>query len=398
MADSPGPGESPGTSLAKKGPDLPSEDPITSRSTSGWMLISALLMTISIAWALYDEAFGQRPWKGMQREFVSRYARYLESIKENAGKSEAEIRESPEYQKLDEEEKAARAAIKDEDAKITAEVNLIQRKLDAVTEPFQNQRGHLTVINYNVETAKESAKQRYRDQAKAKREEIVKVEVPKDDAQSMEEQSFNYEQLEKFYDTLRESKSQLLAKKAELLKTPADIGKRREAYLRNQLIGLGPAAIDGLISKTKSYDYSILGHQISVGAYEIVDRCEVCHAGIREPLEIKASDMAPDGPGGEPDKFARAFVSHPNREIFQAHSPEKFGCASCHWGNGRATTSETKGHGRHRFWLWPMFEKENTEAGCQQCHARDRVTQGASTLNLGRDLVFRARLPGLSSL
>ena len=33
-----------------------------------------------------------------------------------------------------------------------------------------------------------------------------------------------------------------------------------------------------------------------------------------------------------------------------------------------------------------MFEKENTEAGCQQCHARDRVTQGAEVLNLGRDL------------
>ena len=33
-----------------------------------------------------------------------------------------------------------------------------------------------------------------------------------------------------------------------------------------------------------------------------------------------------------------------------------------------------------------MFEKENTEAGCQQCHARDRVTDGANTLNLGRDL------------
>ena len=96
--------------------------------------------------------------------------------------------------------------------------------------------------------------------------------------------------------------------------------------------------------------------------------------------------MAPDGPGKEPDSWARAFVSHPNREILQVHNPEKFGCASCHWGNGRATTNDHKGHGRHRFWLWPMFEKENTEAGCQQCHARDRVTQGAEVLNLGRDL------------
>ena len=92
MADSPGPGES----LVKRDQDLPAEDPIVGRSTSGWMLVSALLLTISIAWALYDEAFGQRPWKGMQQEFVARYTRYLDSIKGNAEKSEAEIKESPE--------------------------------------------------------------------------------------------------------------------------------------------------------------------------------------------------------------------------------------------------------------------------------------------------------------
>ena len=178
----------------------------------------------------------------------------------------------------------------------------------------------------------------------------------------------------------------ILGKQAELLKEPSELAKKRDDYLKNQLIGLGPAQIEGLKNKVANYDYSILGHQLSVGAYDIVDRCEVCHAGVREPLNIKASDMAPDGPGGEPDSLARAFVSHPNREIFQTHNPEKFGCASCHWGNGRATTTITKGHGRHRFWLWPMFEKENTQAGCQQCHARDRVTQGAEVLNLGRDL------------
>ena len=78
------------------------------------MLVSALLMTISIAWALYDEAFGQRPWKGMQREFVSRYTKYLDSIKADAGKSEAEIKESPEYQQLDDAEKAARDEVQPE--------------------------------------------------------------------------------------------------------------------------------------------------------------------------------------------------------------------------------------------------------------------------------------------
>jgi cytochrome c2 len=377
----------PGESLVKKEPDLPADDPIVSRSSSGWMLVSALLMTISIAWALYDEAFGQRPWKGMQREFVSRYTRYLDSIKANAGKSEKEIKESAEYQQLDAEASAAREAIEPQSKEIDARVALVQKKLNAITEPFQNQRGRLTVINYNVETAKdEAAKKRYRDQAEAKRQEEVEVELPTDDGKSVETKRLKYLELEGLYETLRDEKAKQLGQKAELLKEPTKLAKKRDDYLKNHLIGLGPAAIEGIKNKTANYDYSILGHQISVGAYEIVDRCEVCHAGIREPLELKAADLAPDGPGKEPDSFARAFVSHPNREVLQVHNPEKFGCASCHWGNGRATTNDTKGHGRHRFWLWPMFEKENTEAGCQQCHSRDRVTQGADTLNRGRDL------------
>jgi cytochrome c2 len=381
VADSPGPGES----LVKREQDLPAQDPIVSRSTSGWMLVSALLLTISIAWALYDEAFGQRPWKGMQQEFVARYTRYLDSIKANAGKSESEIKESPEYQQLDAQAQAAREQIDPEYKDLEARVRTIQRKLDAITDPFQNQRGRLTVINYNIETAEGSAKDRYRRQAEEKRKEKVEVDLPEDNG-TVKTQEFDYAGLEKLYDDLREEKARYLGQQAELLKTPSELAKKRDEYLKSQLIGLGPAAIEGLKNKVANYDYSILGHQLSVGAYDIVDRCEVCHAGIREPLNIKASDMAPDGPGKTPDSLARAFVSHPNREIFLNHNPEKFGCSSCHWGNGRATTTITKGHGRHRFWLWPMFEKENTEAGCQQCHARDRVTQGAEVLNLGRDL------------
>jgi len=383
VADSPAPGES----LIKREADLPANDPIVSRSTSGWMLVCALLMTLSIAWALYDEAFGQRPWKGMQKEFVSRYAHYLDRIKANAGKSETEIKESPEYQQLDEAEKAARAEVDPEIKQIDSEVAVIQRKLDAVTDPFQNQRGRLTVINYNIETANGSAKERYRRQAEAKKQEIVSVDMPSDDGKSTTTQKFDYAKLEAFYNDLRDKKAERLGRKAELLKTPSELGKKRDDYLKNQLIGLGPVAIEGLKTKMASYDYSILGHQISVNAYNIVDRCEVCHAGIREPLELTPASLV--GPSGQPDSLSRAFVSHPNREILQLHNPEKFGCASCHWGNGRATTSDVKGHGRHRFWLWPMFEKENTEAGCQQCHAKDRVTQGAETLNLGRDLFMQ---------
>jgi cytochrome c2 len=320
----------------------------------------------------------------LQLSFVSRYTRYLDSIKNVAGKSETEIKESPEYHELDAQEKAARESVQPEIDQIDADVRITQAKLDAITDPFQNQRGRLTVINYNVETTDGSAKERWRQRAEAKKQEVVTIEVPSDDGKSMKEEQFDYAKLEKTYNDLRDHKSDRLSRKAELLKSPSELAKKRDDYLKNHLIGLGPVAIAGLKTKMANYDYSILGHQISVNAYNIVDRCEVCHAGIREPLDIKPASMK-DAHGNE-DTMSRAFVSHPNKEILQLHNPEKFGCASCHWGNGRATTTEEKGHGRHRFWLWPMFEKENTEAGCQQCHARDRVTQGAETLNLGRDL------------
>ena len=386
MADAPGSGELPSESLVKRQPELPLEDPISSRSSSSWMLISALLLTATLVWALWDEAFGQRPWKSMQKEFVSRYTTYLNSIKSKSKESEDEIKQSPEYQQLNDDAQAAMDQVKPDVDQITQEVDRIQKKLDAVTDPFQNQRGRLTVINYNVETSEGSAKDRYRSRAESLKQQKVNLEIPSDDGKSIEKKSFDYAALEAYYNDLRDNKAKLLGDKAEKLKVPTELAKKRDDYLKNHLVGLGPAAIEGLKAKVAKFDYSILGHQISVNAYNIVDRCEVCHVGIREPLDLKPENLAPDGPGKTPDDLARAFVSHPNREILAIHNPDKFGCSGCHWGNGRATTSDVKGHGRHRFWLWPMFEKENTEAGCQQCHAKDRVTDGAETLNLGRDL------------
>ena len=51
-----------------------------------------------------------------------------------------------------------------------------------------------------------------------------------------------------------------------------------------------------------------------------------------------------------------------------------------------ATVSAEKAHGRYKHWLWPMYYKENTQAGCNQCHNRDRVTPGANVLNEGKNL------------
>jgi cytochrome c551/c552 len=379
----------PTESLVKREAE-PARDPIVSRSTSSILLICTLLLVGSAVWALWDEAFAQRPWRGIQREYVKRYTTYLKSIRRDAGKSESEIKETPEYQQLASAAEAAEENTKERRKEIDQQVNRVQAKLSAVTDPFQNQRGRIVVITFTAQTAKsKSAKDRYNRQIKAKKEEQVSVDMP-DDQGKIVSQRMNYAQLEKAFNDLREEKAKLLGEKAELSKDMIELGKKRDDYLKNQVALLPQRSIDQLIDKNQnSFDYSILGHQINSNEYGIVDRCEVCHLGTREVLNIKASDMAPDGPGKNPDELARAFVSHPRKELLQAHNPQKFGCSSCHGGNGRATTSAVKGHGRHKYWLYPMYERENTESGCQMCHANDRVTQGADQLNLAKDLFYQ---------
>ena len=148
------------------------------------------------------------PGKAFNRSLSAATLRYLKSIKPQAGKTEAEVKESSEYQTLDADAKAAQEKVRPETAEIDQKVAQIQKQLDAVTDPFQNQRGRLTVINYNIETAKGSAKDKYRQEANRKKQEQVEVELPAADGSGKTTaQKMNYEQLEKFYNDLRDEKA-----------------------------------------------------------------------------------------------------------------------------------------------------------------------------------------------
>jgi len=72
-------------SLVKKEAE-PQRDPIASRSTSAIIFICVLLLMLSTLWALYDEGFGQRPWKPIQQEFVKRYAIRFPALPDRDGR------------------------------------------------------------------------------------------------------------------------------------------------------------------------------------------------------------------------------------------------------------------------------------------------------------------------
>jgi mono/diheme cytochrome c family protein len=375
--------------IVKKEPAAtPERDPIVSRSTSGILLVCALLLMGSLAWALYDEVYGQRAWKGMQQEFVKRETRFLKRLlnrsKQGGPGTEKEVKESEEYQKLDQEAKEAAAAAEPERKEIDRQVAIIQSQLDAITDPFQNARGYITVLNYRVETASsDSSRNSLRQQVAKERDKKVAVEIPADDGSGkVVREELTYPQLEERYTRLKDKKGELLTRKAELLKKPTELATKRDNYLKENVTGLTDDQIRSLIRRNENFDYSL--RQISVLEHDIVDRCETCHLGIREPVTITPASMA--AARRRPDALAHAAVSHPSKELLQIHNPERFGCSSCHGGNGRATTTVVKAHGQNPFWLHPLWARENMEAGCQQCHQNDRVLDHAPTLTQGKDL------------
>jgi mono/diheme cytochrome c family protein len=372
-------------SLVKKEPDAPAPDPIVSRSTSNILLVCALLLTASLGWALYDEVYGQRPWKGIQQAFVQRYTRHLKRLKRRGNPTEKEIKESAEYQQLNSDVQTALQAAEPRKREIDKRVSVIEDQLAAITDEFQNKRGNITVINYRIETSDESDRRKLREEVEEQKRETVTIAMPAADGSGKkEQQKLNYMQLEERFTTLKDEKAALLSERAELLKEADELTKKRDEYLKDNMVGLSASQVDALLRKTENFDYTM--RQINVGEYDIVDRCETCHLGVREPLELTPAMMRPSARRRRPDALSRAFVSHPSKELLKIHNPERFGCASCHGGNGRASTTVEKAHGLNRFWLYPLHRKSNMEAGCQQCHSSDRVLQGATTLNLGKDL------------
>src|SRR2546421_10757109 len=133
----------------------------------------------------------------MQQEFVRRYTAYLKSIRKDAGKSEAEVKETPEYQQLADEANSSLDKVKADLAEKDKQVAAVQAKLDAVTEPFQNQRGRMVVITYKLETApSEFWRKHYDSQLKDKKKEVVSVDMPAEGTGKIERKKMNFAELE----------------------------------------------------------------------------------------------------------------------------------------------------------------------------------------------------------
>ena len=366
---------------------VPENDPLVQKSLATWYVVSMVVLTASLFWALWDEDFGQRPWKAYQREWKDRYSTFLKTARSTSAQSEKDVEGNSDYQKLKQEYEQANQQAAPRTKEINDELRTLSAKILAVQNVFTDRRAYVNALTYDIETttSASSKQSKLKDLEKYKQQTAV-VEYP-DGSKA----TYTYPQLEETYNDLKTERAQLSAELGELIKPVSDRKAKLDAFVSENMVNLTPAQIRGLQDKTEALDPAIL--QINVAEANIVDRCESCHMGIREPVKLTAASMAPAPKGKPPDDYARAFTSHPEAELLKIHDPDKFGCSPCHQGNGRATTSVEKAHGSYEHWLWPLFPKPNFEAGCQTCHAADMVLVSGDvgwTLSDGKDL-FRQR-------
>src|ERR1700738_3283362 len=339
----------------------------------------------TLFWALWDEDFGQRPWKAFQQEWKTRYSTFLKTAGSQSSVSQKDVEAAPEYQAVKSSFEQANQSAAPRAREINEKLRDLSGKILAVQNVFTDRRAYVNASTYDIETeTSNSAKQRKQRNLDQYKQEVTTVEYP-----DGSKQKYNFPQLEETYNELRNERTKLSAELGEIIKPVNEQKEKVDAYLSEHMVNLTASQLAGLQDKTEAWDPKIV--QINVPEANIVDRCESCHMGIREPVKLTAAAMSVKG--GEMDEYARSFTSHAEPDLLKTHDPEKFGCSPCHQGNGRATTSVEKAHGAYEHWLWPLFPKGNVEAGCQPCHASDMVlvnNEAGWTLSEGKDL-FRQR-------
>ena len=354
----------------------PAPDPLATKSYSVHLLVSTLLLMLTLVWAIYDEVEIMRPYKEYQARFRGYYTGFLmQKVRpEQAAKEEA-VRSSAEYRALDAKVNEAEAAAANRVREIDTESAGVTARMTDARGAFQILRSEMDALRYLVEVSHDDEeKDDLRADIEDIRQRVVTAALTKTDGSGeVEEVEMKFDQLEDEFLGMQTRRAELQAERLAVLGAADAARQERDAFMSEQLVGLNSTQIDGLITKMRDFPIDI--KQIHLSDIDLVDRCESCHLGIREPVAIGRADLR-----------YPVFQSHPRPELLKIHDPEAFGCSSCHNGNGRATRSITKGHGRHKFWLYPLYHRENVEAGCQQCHANEVVTPGAEVLNAGRSL------------
>jgi len=332
-----------------------------------------------------------REWKTWQRKFIRlKYEKAKTEFKE--AQSKVDRQKLEELQKQEAEARKAFKAKKPEYKKIEKEISQLQIELTKTRSRFQDLKQYHDSYRYYLEEYRED-KDPAASLYEKRMDEIdpllqkLKIEIEGLEAQK--------EAKEKQVEELQADEKRL-DKELENLTKEIKLSERKLKKIKPSLAKefLNAPMLDFLRPTLQIQQVVLedLYDDYHFAKVQKVDRCTTCHLGIDQ----KGFEDAP-----------QPFRTHPKLELFvgsdSPHALEKFGCTTCHGGNGHSLSFKDSAHTpqnpqQKKEWEkkyhWHALEKwaakmlplDHTEASCAKCHKGVIDIPQAEKLNQGRSL------------
>ena len=136
---------------------IPEQDPVVTKSYAGYYVISMAILMVTLFWALWDEAYGQRPWKAYQHVWKSRYVALLDKEVPKSAASQKAVESSSDYLALKQDYDQLRQQTAAQVKQINEKLADVNGRLLAVRSVFTDRRAYANAITYNIETEKSAA-------------------------------------------------------------------------------------------------------------------------------------------------------------------------------------------------------------------------------------------------
>ena len=331
--------------MAERGIDQNEEK----KSYGSVFIIGIALLVVLSLWALWDDNITRRPWKRFQENFYRLdYAKARAAYDEEQKKLQADAS----YQELSKKIAAAQASLAGGD--LSKKLSALEKQEVGATVRFKDLDQEVKFIKSELEEAwyeYDHAVQQMRN-TKPYQEHIQELEKEKAKLDpSLEAARAKREQIR---DEIKKLQSGVKELETELGKLIAE----RDKWVRvmeNATLKLGPISFYK-IPKILQVALDEFDRNWFDQPTSRVDRCQTCHLAINRP-------------GFE--KEPHPFKTHPRREVLladNAHPPEKFGCTSCHDGQGAAVNSVKQAHGEVHYWETPLLRGAKVQSSCTSCH------------------------------
>ena len=224
---------------------IPEQDPITSKSYAAYYVIATVILVATLFWALWDEAWGQRPWKAFQEQWKTRYSAFLNTARSKSVTSEKDVEQNPDYAALKQAYDKTYQDSKAQASEARKAVDDASARLLAVQSVFTDRRAYVNALSYEIETStspsSKASKQKELAEYKSK---LATVEFP--DGSKKE---FTFPELEETYNQIRDERTKLSLDLGTVLKPVTAAKAKMDEYISDHMVDLTPAQIDGLKKK-----------------------------------------------------------------------------------------------------------------------------------------------------